>query len=39
MCGRYSRRWDKQRIAEAFQAGNVDGLIYERNHERDHEAD
>jgi putative SOS response-associated peptidase YedK len=29
MCGRYSRRWDKQRIAEAFQAGRVDGLIYE----------
>jgi putative SOS response-associated peptidase YedK len=29
MCGRYSRRWDKQRIAEAFQAGNVDGMIYE----------
>jgi putative SOS response-associated peptidase YedK len=29
MCGRYSRRWDKQRIAEAFQAGNVDGLVYE----------
>jgi hypothetical protein len=29
MCGRYSRRWDKQRIAEAFQTGNVDGLVYE----------
>jgi putative SOS response-associated peptidase YedK len=29
MCGRYSRRWDKQRIAEAFQAGNIDGLVYE----------
>jgi putative SOS response-associated peptidase YedK len=34
MCGRYSRRWDKQRIAEAFQTGNVDGLVYE-----DHEDD
>lgn len=31
MCGRYSRRWDKQRIAEAFQTGRVDGLIYEDN--------
>ena len=29
MCGQYSRRRDKQRIAEAFQAGNVDGLVYE----------
>jgi len=33
MCGRYSRRWDKQRIAEAFQTGHVDGLVYEE--ERD----
>jgi putative SOS response-associated peptidase YedK len=29
MCGRYSRRWDKQKIAEAFQTGEVDGLAYE----------
>jgi putative SOS response-associated peptidase YedK len=29
MCGRYSRRWNKQKIAEAFQAGNVRGLVYE----------
>jgi putative SOS response-associated peptidase YedK len=35
MCGRYSRRWDKQRIAEAFQAGNVDGLVYEEEQEDD----
>ena len=26
MCGRYQRRSDKQRIAEAFYLGNVDGL-------------
>jgi putative SOS response-associated peptidase YedK len=26
MCGRYQRRSDKQRIAEAFAVGNVDGL-------------
>ena len=26
MCGRYQRRSDKQRIAEAFHLGNVDGL-------------
>jgi len=26
MCGRYQRRSDKQRIAEAFALGNVDGL-------------
>jgi putative SOS response-associated peptidase YedK len=29
MCGRYQRRADKQRIAEAFQLGNVDGLALE----------
>jgi len=29
MCGRYSRRWDKQRIAEAFQTSHFDGLVYE----------
>ena len=26
MCGRYQRRSDKQKIAEAFHLGNVDGL-------------
>ena len=26
MCGRYQRGGDKQRIAEAFNLGNVDGL-------------
>jgi putative SOS response-associated peptidase YedK len=26
MCGRYQRRADKQRIAEAFDFGNIDGL-------------
>jgi hypothetical protein len=29
MCGRYQRRSDKQKIAEAFQLGNVDGLSLE----------
>jgi putative SOS response-associated peptidase YedK len=29
MCGRYQRTADKQRIAEAFQLGNVDGLALE----------
>ena len=29
MCGRYQRRADKQKIAEAFQLGNVDGLALE----------
>lgn len=29
MCGRYQRRSDKQRIAEAFALGNVDGLALE----------
>jgi len=29
MCGRYQRRSDKQKIAEAFQLGNVDGLYLE----------
>jgi putative SOS response-associated peptidase YedK len=29
MCGRYQRRSDKQRIAEAFALGNVDGLYLE----------
>ena len=29
MCGRYQRRSDKQRIAEAFAVGNVDGLALE----------
>src|SRR5271155_1346919 len=29
MCGRYQRRADKQRIAEAFQLGSVDGLALE----------
>ena len=26
MCGRYQRRADKQRIAEAFALGNIEGL-------------
>ena len=29
MCGRYQRRSDKQRIAEAFKLGNLDGLFLE----------
>ena len=29
MCGRYQRRSDKQRIAEAFAVGNIDGLALE----------
>lgn len=29
MCGRYQRRSDKQKIAEAFQLGNIDGLYLE----------
>src|SRR5271165_6952006 len=29
MCGRYQRRSDKQRIAEAFALGHVDGLALE----------
>jgi putative SOS response-associated peptidase YedK len=29
MCGRYQRRSDKQKIAEAFQLGNIDGLALE----------
>src|SRR5580698_9226715 len=29
LCGRYQRRSDKQKIAEAFQLGNVDGLHFE----------
>lgn len=29
MCGRYQRRSDKQRIAEAFALGNIDGLALE----------
>lgn len=29
MCGRYQRRADKQKIAEAFQLGKVDGLQLE----------
>jgi putative SOS response-associated peptidase YedK len=29
MCGRYQRRSDKQKIAEAFAVGNVDGLALE----------
>jgi putative SOS response-associated peptidase YedK len=29
MCGRYYRRSDKQRIAEAFQLGNMDTLTLE----------
>jgi putative SOS response-associated peptidase YedK len=29
MCGRYQRRSDKQKIAEAFHLGNVDGLSVE----------
>jgi hypothetical protein len=29
MCRRYQRRSDKQRIAEAFALGNVDGLTLE----------
>ncbi len=29
MCGRYQRRFDKQRIAEAFALGDIDGLALE----------
>jgi putative SOS response-associated peptidase YedK len=29
MCGRHQRRSDKQKIAEAFHLGNVDGLAPE----------
>lgn len=29
MCGRYQRQSDKQKIAEAFQLGNIDGLALE----------
>src|ERR1700739_2189690 len=29
MCGRYQRRSDKQRIADAFAVGNVEGLALE----------
>ena len=29
MFGCYQRRWDKQKIAEAFALGNVDGLALE----------
>jgi putative SOS response-associated peptidase YedK len=29
MCGRYQRRSDKQKIVEAFQLGNTDGLHLE----------
>jgi putative SOS response-associated peptidase YedK len=29
VCGRYQRRSDKQKIAEAFQLGNIDGLHLE----------
>jgi putative SOS response-associated peptidase YedK len=29
MCGRYQRRSDKQKIAEAFRVGNIDGLYLE----------
>jgi hypothetical protein len=29
VCGRYQRRSDKQRIAEAFALGNVDGVTLE----------
>jgi len=29
MCGRYKRRTDKQRIAEAFHLVNLDGLALE----------
>jgi len=29
MCGCYQRRSDKQKIAEAFTLGNVDGLAVE----------
>jgi putative SOS response-associated peptidase YedK len=29
VCGRYQRRSDKQKISEAFQLGNVDGLSLE----------
>jgi hypothetical protein len=27
VCGRYQRRSDKQKIAEAFHLGNIDGLV------------
>jgi putative SOS response-associated peptidase YedK len=29
VCGRYQRRSDKQRIAEDYAVGNVDGLALE----------
>jgi putative SOS response-associated peptidase YedK len=29
MCGRYQRRSDKQRIAEAFHPGNLDEVVLE----------
>jgi hypothetical protein len=29
MCARYQRHSDKQKIAEAFQLGNIDGLCPE----------
>lgn len=29
MCGRYQRRSDKQKTAEAFALGNIDGLALE----------
>src|SRR6478609_5202342 len=29
MCGRYQRKSDKQRIAEAFSLGNINGLALE----------
>ena len=29
MCGRYQHRSDKQKIAEAFALGNIDGLVLE----------
>lgn len=29
MCGRYQRRSDRQRIAEAFQAGEVDDFAFQ----------
>lgn len=31
MCGRYQRRADKQRIAEAFALGDMDGITVEPN--------
>jgi hypothetical protein len=35
MCGRYQRRSDKQRIAEAFAPGNNDAALSEPSKDQD----